>query len=74
MCVCICLHLQSKADRYVPARQDLYTTHDANMSDYATFKCQYACNSNQGCVSFFGRFANVSTDYEHFECVSLSSL
>lgn len=44
------------------------------MSEYASFKCQYACNGNRGCVSFFGRFVDVDTDQEYFECVSFTAL
>lgn len=49
-------------------------THDANMTDYAEFKCQFACNENAGCVAFFGRFVNVDTDEEKFQCMSFKAL
>ncbi|PSS00740.1 hypothetical protein BD289DRAFT_6506 [Coniella lustricola] len=36
--------------------------------------CQFACNGNQGCVSFFGRFIDVNTDEESYECLSFKTL
>lgn len=54
--------------------QEISTTHTSNTSDYASFKCQYACNGNAGCVSFFGRFINVDTDQEQFQCLSFKTL
>lgn len=54
--------------------QEIATTHSANMSDYASFKCQFACNGNKGCVAFFGRFVDVDTDQERFQCLSFKSL
>ncbi|KAJ4388818.1 hypothetical protein N0V93_006278 [Gnomoniopsis smithogilvyi] len=50
------------------------TTHSSNSSDYASFKCQFACNGNSGCVSFFGRYVNVNTDEETFECLNFKTI
>lgn len=49
-------------------------THNSNATDYASFKCQFACNGNAGCVAFFGRFINVDTDEESYECISFKTL
>ncbi|KAJ4423539.1 hypothetical protein N0V82_001864 [Gnomoniopsis sp. IMI 355080] len=49
-------------------------THSSNSSDYASFKCQFACNGNSGCVSFFGRFVNVNTEEESFECLNFKTI
>lgn len=42
--------------------------------DYASFKCQYTCNGTPGCVSFFGRFVQVNSTRERFECMSFDVL
>lgn len=49
-------------------------THKSNMTDYAEFKCQFSCNSDVGCVAFFGRYVNVDTEQEMFECMSFKAL
>lgn len=54
--------------------QSISMTHSSNSSDYASFKCQFACNGNSGCVSFFGRFVNVNTDEESFECLNFKTM
>ncbi|KUI60079.1 hypothetical protein VP1G_07281 [Cytospora mali] len=53
---------------------NLYISPDSDMNDYASFKCQYACNGTPGCVSFFGRFVQVNSTTEHFECLSFGAL
>ncbi|CAN8095628.1 unnamed protein product [Discula destructiva] len=52
----------------------LSLTHSSNASDYASFKCQFACNGNEGCASFFGRYVNVDTDQESYECLSFTAI
>lgn len=39
-------------------------THNSGnvMNQYAAFKCQFSCNANSKCVSFFGRYGAVSPD------------
>lgn len=58
----------------IVTNQSLSITSSSNSSYYASFKCQYACNGNAGCVSFFGRFVNVDTAQESFECLSFKAV
>ncbi|ROW06084.1 hypothetical protein VMCG_04569 [Cytospora schulzeri] len=53
----------------------LYFGSDSDdMKNYASFKCQYTCNGTPGCVSFFGRFVQVNSTTEHFECLGFGAL
>jgi len=48
--------------------------HGNDTSAYGSFKCQFKCNGTPGCVSFFGRFVQVNSTLEHFECLGFNDL
>ncbi|KAI3396425.1 hypothetical protein diail_12145 [Diaporthe ilicicola] len=58
----------------VGSTMNMYMTHGGDMNEYASFKCQYTCNATPECVSFFGRFVQVNSTAEHFECLGFDAL
>ncbi|KAJ0117150.1 hypothetical protein J7T55_003567 [Diaporthe amygdali] len=58
----------------VGSAMNLYMAHGSDVNEYASFKCQYTCNGTPGCVSFFGRFVQVNSTDEHFECLGFNAL
>ncbi|KAL1881859.1 hypothetical protein Daus18300_000912 [Diaporthe australafricana] len=58
----------------IGSTMNLYMNHTSTTNEFASYKCQFACNSMSGCVSFFGRFVEVNSSTEHFECLGFSAL
>ncbi|KAG8158712.1 hypothetical protein KVR01_011155 [Diaporthe batatas] len=61
-------------DHSVGSSMSLYMVHGDGPSAYGSFKCQYTCNGTPGCVSFFGRFVQVNSSSERFECLGFDTL
>ncbi|POS77909.1 hypothetical protein DHEL01_v203701 [Diaporthe helianthi] len=61
-------------DHSVGSTMSLYMVHEDDASVYGSFKCQYTCNGTPGCVSFFGRFVQVNSSSERFECLGFDTL
>lgn len=60
--------------RTLTRAKTLSITSSSNATDYASFKCQFACNGNAGCSSFFGRYVDVGTNMESFECLTFTTM
>ncbi|KAH8888817.1 hypothetical protein GQ53DRAFT_826026 [Thozetella sp. PMI_491] len=45
-----------------------------HMTPYADFKCQYTCNGEPACESFFGYYEDVNTSNEHHQCVLFNAM
>ncbi|KAJ9142613.1 hypothetical protein NKR23_g6985 [Pleurostoma richardsiae] len=48
--------------------------HGGELDLYGAFKCQFHCLPGAGCHSFFGRYVDVNTSAEHFECVGFDAV
>ncbi|KAG6356614.1 hypothetical protein INS49_014487 [Diaporthe citri] len=61
-------------DHSVGSAMNLPVAHGDDANAYASFKCQFTCNATPGCVSFFGRFVQVNSTSERFECLGFDTL
>ncbi|KAK1760663.1 hypothetical protein QBC47DRAFT_427995 [Echria macrotheca] len=57
---------------YVSGPHIMSSTHGSD--PYGPFKCQYICNANSNCTSFFVSYENPDTEQEHMNCACFNGM